>query len=93
MLHYSQGADSKIVMENIVCNNIFEIQTQLLRKRTKELSEICTICNCNNYVKENELINYIKEISNLESFKYRDSKFEIDIYIPELKIGFEFNGL
>ena len=78
---------------HIDCNNIFEIQTQLLRKRTKELSEICTICNCNNYVKENELINYIKEISNLESFKYRDSKFEIDIYIPELKIGFEFNGL
>ena len=75
------------------CNNVFEIQTQLLRKRTKELSEICTICNCNNYIKENELIDYIKEISNLESLKYRDSKFEIDVYIPELKIGFEFNGL
>ena len=39
------------------------------------------------------MIDYIKEISNLESLKYRDSKFEIDVYIPELKIGFEFNGL
>ena len=37
---------------------------------------------------------YICSVYNGEVVKtFRDGKMEIDIYIPELKIGFEFNGL
>lgn len=49
--------------------------------------------NICNDIKENELLNFI---SNLYFGKviqsYRDN-FEIDIYLPDVKIGFEFNGL
>lgn len=44
---------------------------------------------------EKELLNYIKSITNLEILE-NDRKVlngkEIDIYIPEIHIGFEFNG-
>ena len=44
-------------------------------------------------IKEKELYNYIKSIYPGEIIQsYRD-KLEIDIYLPELKLGFEFNGL
>jgi len=43
--------------------------------------------------KELELYNFIKSIYNGQIIQsYRDG-LEIDIYLPELKIGFEFNGL
>ena len=46
-----------------------------------------------NSIKKNELIDFIKSIYGGEIIKsFRDSK-EIDIYLPELNLGFEFNGL
>jgi hypothetical protein len=42
---------------------------------------------------ENDLYNFIKSIYDGEIIKsYRD-RLEIDIYLPNLNIGFEFNGL
>ena len=39
------------------------------------------------------MFNYIKQLYDYEIIQsYRD-KYEIDIYLPELKLGFEFNGL
>ena len=44
-------------------------------------------------IKEKDLYNFIKSIYVGEIIQsYRDG-LEIDIYLPELKIGFEFNGL
>lgn len=57
---------------------------------------ICTVCypigeKCS--IKESELYNFIRYFYKGEIIKsYRDG-LEIDIYLPEMKIGFEFNGL
>lgn len=80
-------------IKHIDCGNVFEIQSQLLRLRMNEDVEICKHCNKINYHSENSLLTYIKSIYNGEIIKFRDKKYEIDIYLPELKMGFEFNGL
>jgi hypothetical protein len=57
-------------------------------------NQLCK-CGCNQK-EEIELVNYIKSIYNGEiqtSVKNIIEKYEIDIYLPELKIGIEYNGL
>lgn len=74
----------------------FEISTDNYYGRLNNNINLCTICNPigdMRSIKENELFRFIKQIYNGVVIKsYRDG-LEIDIYIPELKIGFEFNGL
>jgi len=57
---------------------------------------LCTICNPigdQKSIKEKELYELIKSIYDGEIIKsYRDG-LEIDVYLPDLKLGFEFNGL
>jgi hypothetical protein len=81
------------IIKHLDCDTEFEIQTQLIRLRKNTNSEICKNCNSINYKSENDLLNYIKSIYDGEVIKYRDKKYEIDIYLPELNLGFEFNGL
>lgn len=56
----------------------------------------CTVCykvEDTQSFKETEIFEFIRSIYNGEIIRsYRDG-LEIDIYLPELKIGFEFNGL
>lgn len=67
-------------------------------KRNEKTHEICTICNPlqKQYsVMEKELLNYIKENyywKVLENTKIIIPPYEIDIYLPDLKLAFEFNG-
>lgn len=74
----------------------FEITCDLYHNRIRSKLPLCTICyplNENVSIKEKELGLFIKEnYSNEIIFGYKD-KIEIDIYLPDLKIGFEFNGL
>ena len=78
------------------CIHSFEINTSNYYNRIRNKSKLCTICNPigdNRSSKENDLFNYINSIYNDNIIQsYRDG-LEIDIYLPELKIGFEFNGL
>ena len=57
---------------------------------------LCTICypiSENNSIKELEVLRFIEKIYKGKILPgYRDN-MEIDIYLPELKLGFEFNGL
>jgi len=74
----------------------FEINTDNFFSRTRQNIKLCTICNPINssisYL-EIELYNFIKYSYNNEVIQsYRDG-LEIDIYLPDLKLGFEFNGL
>lgn len=77
-------------------DHIFEISKDVYCKRTKYNIKLCTICNPvgdQKSQKEKDLHEFIESIYNFEIIKgYRDI-FEIDIYLPDLKIGFEFNGL
>jgi hypothetical protein len=57
---------------------------------------MCTLCNPigeQSSIKEKELLEYIKSIYFGKVVSgYRDG-LEIDIYLPDLKLGLEFNGL
>ena len=80
------------------CNNghNFEISYSNYHSRLKSKIPHCTICHPignSRSIKEDEVYNYISSIYNGEVVQsYRDG-LEIDIYLPELKLGFEFNGL
>jgi len=78
------------------CQKDFIINRQLYRNRTKIGEDICINCNpigSNTSKGEKEIFNFIKENYLGEIIEnYRLNK-EIDIYLPELKLGFEFNGL
>ena len=58
---------------------------------------VCKFCNTSNKSnKENELLEYIKSKYNGKietNVRYLLDGKEIDIYLPEKKLGFEFNGL
>jgi len=74
----------------------FKITTVNYYGRIVNNIPLCTICNPigdSRSIKENELFDFIKSNYDGEIVQsYRDG-FEIDIYLPELSIGFEFNGL
>ena len=74
----------------------FEIHKDIYYSRSKSNNPLCTICypvNENVSIQEKTLLSYIKDELKLNIIEnYRD-QYEIDIYIPEFKIGIEFNGL
>jgi len=74
----------------------FEISTINYHNRINDGVELCTICypiGDSKSIKEKELFEFINyEFNGVIIQSYRDN-LEIDIYLPELKLGFEFNGL
>lgn len=64
--------------------------------RIKGSVPLCTVCNPigdHVSIKEKELYEFIKSVYIGEIIQLYRDELEIDIYIPDLKIGFEFNGL
>jgi hypothetical protein len=93
------NTDSIYLMKCLKCKNEFNINRQLFVLRKS--NEKCICLNCNPILsgksgKEIELVNFIKEnysgevITNTKSII---TPLELDIYLPELKLAFEFNGL
>ena len=82
-----------------LCNDTFFIDYSLFKNRKKIKTIICTNCNpITNHISglEIQLQNFIKENYNNEiliNSKSIINPYELDIYIPELKLAFEFNGL
>ena len=77
-------------------NHLFEIDKDNYYNRLYSNIPLCTICypiGDNSSIKEKELLNYISSIYNGNIISGYKDKLEIDIYLPDLKIGFEFNGL
>jgi hypothetical protein len=85
----------------ISCNNnhIFKATRNFIYNRWRINSEICTLCNPLNSPTSGAEISLSKFIENLTDVQVivneRSviSPFEVDIYLPELKLGFEYNGL
>lgn len=79
-------------------NHIFDISQNLFYQRMKSNIELCIICNPLNSSKksslEKELLDFIKSFYNDEILEniYIGGK-EIDIYLPKIRMAFEFNGL
>lgn len=78
------------------CNKLYNIDYDNYYKRSLRNVKTCTKCFPileNSSIKECELRDFIKRVYSGEVVtSYRDG-LEIDIYLPDLKIGFEFNGI
>lgn len=77
-------------------NHDFEISNSNYYGRIRSNTPLCTICypiSVNRSIKENEIFEFIQSIYSGEVVKSYRNKLEIDIFLPELKLGFEFNGI
>lgn len=81
------------------CDNDFKILTYQFYYRVNSGVSICTNCfpiSENSSIAQIELYQYILENYEgeiLTDYKKTITPYEIDVYLPELKIGFEFNGV
>lgn len=79
------------------CGNDISIKRSLFNQRKRFNITICLSCNpiSNRSDFENNILKYVQEIygGKIENNKKFGKNYEIDIYIPELKIGIECNGL
>jgi hypothetical protein len=90
--------NNELLLECDACEKNFTISKQLYYLRTKNDQVCCTHCNLKNgkttSVAEKELLEFIK--SNYDGTiieNFRIERREIDIFLPDLMLGFEFNGL
>lgn len=97
LLSYSDGI---IKFNCIKCNNDFEIKTNLLHQRYfKNEIDICLHCNpIDNKISNghNEVISFLNDIGivNIEvNTRSIINPYELDIYLPDYKLGIEFNGV
>jgi len=79
--------------------HIFEINKSTFYQRLYNDWTLCTICNPINSHQsdtENKLLDFIKEnysIEIIENSRNIINPYELDIYIPKLKLALEFNGI
>jgi hypothetical protein len=77
-------------------DHTFEINIDNYYNRIKNNTPLCTVCNPIgdlSSIKEKQLLEFLKSVYSGEIIhSYRDG-LEIDIYLPDLNLGFEFNGL
>ena len=95
-INYLKYRDNSISIFNCDNGHEFEITSDNYYHRMYANLPICTICYpISDYksIGEKSLLEYITSIYKGEiTSGYRDN-LEIDIYLPELNIGFEYNGL
>lgn len=95
-----KAEDSILTVRNTKCNHIYEIHYDNLVLRTERKIDTCLICLPHSEIStrsmiEDNMYSYLKEIyigEVLKSYKIAGRK-EVDVYIPELKLAIEFNGL
>ena len=103
MITFKDQGDGLCKCHCNICNNDYEISLMTLRTRRYANQNPCTICNpIGSFVskpvseKENNLYEYI--VSKYNGKIIRNDRTilenkEIDIYLPERKLAFEFDGL
>ena len=87
--------DTSIYMALCTKGHKFEIHKNMLNDRTRNKNTICTTCNPIKSGSDSEvqLFQLIERIYTGKIIRnYRDT-YEIDIFLPDLNIGFEFNGI
>ena len=83
-----------------ICNNTYDIKGNVLQLRLIYKNVLCTHCNplgVNNISSvEKELLEFISNNYSkiiIDNSKRIISPYELDIYLPDLNIAFEFNGV
>jgi len=72
----------------------FEISMNLFRNRKKTNIKLCTICNTKyTSMMEKEFLKLFDGVETITNNRDIIKPYELDIYVPSLKIAFEFNGL
>lgn len=77
-------------------NHEFFIPSDIYISRNVSKLNLCTVCfpiSHSPSIKEKNLLEFVKSIYKNEVIESYREKMEIDVYLPDLKIGFEFNGL
>lgn len=87
-----------IKIECLSCSSIFSINREDFHIRYKDQSVICTLCNPKGSKsgQESELVDFIKSIYHGDIWintRSVISPYEIDVYLPDIRLGFEYNGL
>jgi very-short-patch-repair endonuclease len=91
--------NNNYILKCDLCNDNYNITPHVFRMRTKQNTIICTHCNIiddHTSGKETILLNLIREFYKDEIILNSRSiiaPYELDIFIPKLKIAFEFNGI
>ena len=95
----SNNSDNIIKLNCLLCGSFFDINRQYLVNRESINNEICLNCNprlSGTSLMEKELLSFISENYSgdliVSDKKILNGK-ELDIYLPELNLAFEFNGL
>ena len=89
-----------MVVINMSCDlgepHDYQIHRHLYHARKRIQVGFCTVCNpisSNSSYKEEKILEYVRSIYFGEVIpSYRD-KMEVDVYVPDMKIGFEVNGV
>ena len=74
----------------------FYIDNITYHNRIRSNINLCTVCNPignSRSIKENEIYEFIRSIYSSEIIQSYKDGLEIDVYLSDLKLGFEFNGL
>jgi hypothetical protein len=93
-IRYLENNESLLFCET--CREEFKIKNDNYFHRKKSNVSLCTICNPigdSSSIKEKDLFEFISLNYTGEIIKSYREGLEIDIYLPDLNIGFEFNGL
>ena len=95
-LEYVGNGISLFQCDNKLEHN-FEIHIDNFIRRKEYKVTLCSVCNpisSNSSGQEIQLFKFIKSIYSKEIIQnFRIERMEIDIYLPELNLGFEFNGV
>ena len=93
----SKNNVSHVVLKSEVCGHEFEIHPTTLQRRMDANIQACSVCNPfdTQSGQEKNVIEFIGSLGIDFVANKRDiiPPYEIDIYIPELKLAIEYNGL
>jgi hypothetical protein len=98
-IDFKFGDKTNLLFKCNDCKNDFEILTYQFYWRSNNNRKLCTNCypiSDTSSIAEKEILNFIKDNYDgiiIENDNNVIKPYEIDILLPELNIGFEFNGV
>ena len=98
-INFTHNPTTLIFKCNVCYNNFHINPSQFYYRATTTPNQLCTNCFPiaeNSSLKQLDLLKFVKENYYgiiIENAKHIINSYEIDIYLPEIKLGIEFNGL
>lgn len=98
-LEFESVGKNSVTLRCKKCGKISEMTKQLIYERNKRKYEVCPVCNPIGFNNRSNLEKEFCEFLSINNINYKtnekigDKKIEVDIYIPEMSIGVEINGL